>query len=236
MGASVTKPIAVVTGASRGLGHEIAAKLALQGYEVFGLSRTESVHSGLFEFLETDLCSAESVRNAFALIRKRCGRINVLINNAAVLHSQYLMILPDRSIKSMTETNLEGTIIATREALKLMRRVELARVVTVSSMATVLKPEGDSVYAATKAGLEMFTSTVAKEVARDGITCNVLSISAFDSEMYRSLNEQRVGELIKQLPIPGFVDIDDVMNVIDFFLSPRSSGITAQVVRLGGVS
>ncbi len=228
--------VAVVTGGSRGIGLEIAKHLNNASYQVIVLSRTQPQPKLDLLHIPCDLRDPDSIRSAFSEIQQRFGRLDVLINNAATLHSQYLMILPDQSIEKMIETNLTGTVISTREAVRLMRRNKYGRIVFISSMATVLKPIGDSVYAATKAGLEMMSAVIAKEVISYGVTCNVLSVSAFETEMFRSLREETVGRVVSSLTVPGFVSIEDMTNVIDFFLSKKSAGVTAQIVRLGGVS
>lgn len=228
--------IAVVTGGSRGLGLEIAKALGGQQYHVINLSRTPPPTEFHGQHVAVDLSNASSVLAAFSTIRQLTGHVDVLINNAATLHSQYLMILPADSITAMIGTNLMGPILVAREATKLMRKRRYGRIVHISSMASVVKPAGDSTYAATKAGLEVFSTILAKEVFPLGITSNVLSVSAFDSKMYRSLNQERVGKVVEAIPVPGFASIADVMNVINFFLSDSSSGITGQHVRLGGVS
>lgn len=228
--------VAIVTGGSRGLGLDIARHLAARQRRVIVLSRTRPPSDLTVEHVSTDLSNAQSIMDAFDQIRQLTSGVHILINNAATLHSQYLMILPSSSILNMVETNLMGPMIVAREAIKLMRKNRFGRVVNISSMATVLKPVGDSAYAATKAGLEVFSAVLAKEVIQQGITSNVLSISAYDTAMYRSLNPERVGEVVKSLPLPGFVSIEEVMNAIEFFLSESSGGVTGQTLRLGGVS
>jgi 3-oxoacyl-[acyl-carrier protein] reductase len=228
--------VAVVTGASRGIGLEIAKFLTSEGYETISLSRTPpSIESKLIH-IETDLTSMESIQQAFIKIKKEFGRVDVLINNAAVLKSQYLMITPEQSISSMIDTNLTGSIFVSREAIKIMRKRQFGRIIMISSMATALKPIGDAVYAASKAGLETFSSILARECQSIGITSNVLAISAFDTEMYRSLSPENVQKVVDGIPIPGFVSVEDITNVVDFLISTRSGGITAQIIRLGGVS
>lgn len=229
-------PVAVVTGASRGLGFGIAEHLVAKGYLVVGLSRNPPPLDSHFIHLPANLSDTESTISAFREIRHQFGRIDVLVNNAAFLNSQYLMIMPTNSIESMISTNLTGVVVATREALKMMRRNQFGRIIHVSSMATILKPPGDSVYAATKSAVETFSAVIAKEVFDLGITSNVLSISAYDSDMLRSLNQENVTKIIKSLPIARLVELPEVTDILDFLNSPAGSTVTGQVIRLGGVS
>jgi 3-oxoacyl-[acyl-carrier protein] reductase len=102
-------------------------------------------------------------------------------------------------------------------------------------MAVALEPMGDSMYAACKAGLNKMSNIMAKEFAGFGITVNTLAISAIDTDMLRQLNKEKVDKVVAGLPIPRYATMDDITNVIDFFCSPKSNYITAQVIYLGGV-
>lgn len=228
--------VAVVTGVSRGLGLGIAGYLSRSNFLVVGISRSAPPSDLDAVYVNADLTDSGSIVSAFDEIKKQYGRVDVLVNNAAVLDSQYLMIMSTKSIESMVCTNLTGAIIATRESMKIMRKNKYGRIINISSMASVLKPKGDSVYAATKSALEMFSSIIAKEVFTMGITSNVLSISAYDSEMFRSLNHERVQKVIDGLPVPGLVGINNVTNILDYLISTAGDSITGQVIRLGGIS
>lgn len=228
--------VAVVTGVSRGVGLGIARHLSQSNFLVIGISRSTPPSDLDAVYVNADLTDSGSIVSAFDEIKKQYGRVDVLVNNAAVLESQYLMIMSTRSIESMICTNLTGAIIAAREAMKIMRKNRYGRIINISSMATVLKPKGDSVYAATKSALEMFSSITAKEVFTLGITSNVLSISAYDTEMFRSLNHERVQKVIDGLPVPGLVGINNVTNILDYLISTAGDSITGQVIRLGGIS
>ena len=228
--------VAVVTGVSRGVGLGIASHLSKSNFLVVGISRSTPPSDLDAVYVNADLTDSGSIVSAFDEIKKQYGRVDVLVNNAAVLDSQYLMIMSTKSIESMVCTNLTGAIIAARESMKIMRKNKYGRIINISSMASVLKPKGDSVYAATKSALEMFSSIIAKEVFTMGITSNVLSISAYDSEMFRSLNHERVQKVIDGLPVPGLVGINNVTNILDYLISTAGDSITGQVVRLGGIS
>jgi 3-oxoacyl-[acyl-carrier protein] reductase len=106
-------------------------------------------------------------------------------------------------------------------------------------MASSLEPMGDSIYAATKAGIISLANVMAKEFSSMNITCNTLAITAIDTDMLRSHNDtaqDKIKEIIAAMPVPRFADIDDILNVIDFFASDRSSYVTAQTIYLGGIN
>jgi len=229
--------VAVVTGTSRGVGLVIAQYLLSIGYTVYGMSRTSSTikHESFVE-VTTDFRDVESIINSFATIRNDTRVIDVLVNNAASLTSQYLMIMPAEAAKSMLETNLLAPILVTKEALRFLRKSTAGRIINISSMAPRIKAAGDAVYAATKAGLEVFSEITAREVSAYGITSNTIAISAYESEMFRSLNQEIVGKVIESLVQPRLLAPSDITNVIKFLISEESEGITAQTINLGGVS
>jgi 3-oxoacyl-[acyl-carrier protein] reductase len=183
-----------------------------------------------------DVGAADSVTRGFELVRKQFSQVDIVINNAAVLTSQYSMIIPASAAKCMLDTNLFGTFLVSREAAKLMRRSKWGRIINIGSMAVSLEPIGDSVYAATKAAISTLANVMAKEFAPLNVTCNTLGITAIETDMLSQLPREKVDAVIASLPIARYATADDILNVIDFFASERSSYITAQTVFLGGVN
>lgn len=229
--------VVLVTGARRGLGAFIANYFEKQGASVVGFSRhlDGNPTSDRRLDLAVDVGDPVSVNAGFGVVRKRFGRLDICVNNAAVLTSQYAMILPAASAQAMVDTNLMGVFLVSREAAKLMRKGRWGRIVNVSSMAVRLEPMGDSVYAATKAAVTTLANIMAKEFATTNITCNTLGISAFETDMLAQLPREKVDTIIAGLPIPRLAGPDDVGHVLDFFCGPGSESITAQTVYLGGV-
>jgi 3-oxoacyl-[acyl-carrier protein] reductase len=152
-----------------------------------------------------------------------------------VLTSQYAMIMPASAAQAMVNVNIMATFLVSREAAKMMRKAKWGRIVNVSSMAVCLEPEGDSVYAACKAAVTTLSNVMAKEFASLNITCNTLGITAIETDMLRQLPRDKIDQVVAGIPIPRFATADDILNVVDFFASERSSYITAQTVYLGGV-
>lgn len=234
--------IVLVTGSSRGVGLLIAKYFLYHEATVIGVSRGEN--SNLFDeryfHFSVDLGSPESITNCFRKeISKQFKRIDILINNAAVMTSQYSMIMPVKSAVDMININLLGVFLVSREASKLMRSECPSRIINIGSMASSLEPMGDSIYAATKAGIVTLANVMAKEFSSMNITCNTLALTAIDTDMLRSHNDtaqDKIKQIISDLPVPRFADIDDILNVIDFFASDRSSYVTAQIIYLGGVN
>jgi 3-oxoacyl-[acyl-carrier protein] reductase len=230
--------IVIVTGARRGVGRLLSDHFLAQGAQVIGFSRheEEEPRPAAFTGLTVDVADPESVARAFEQVRKRFGRVDIVINNAAVLTSQYAMIMPAGAAKSMLDTNILGTFLVSREAAKLMRKTKWGRIINIGSMAASLEPMGDSVYAATKAAISTLANVMAREFAALNITCNTLGISGIASDMLAQLPKDKIDAVIKGLPLPRYAEADDIFNVVDFFASERSGYITAQTVFLGGVN
>lgn len=228
--------VAAVTGASRGIGMAIAEHFLKEGAAVAGISRGAStIHDEKYLHLSADIGDHEAVRGAFREIRRRFRGLDILVNNAAVLTSQHLLLMPPASVRDMLSTNLLGTIFVSTEAARLMCRKKHGRIINVGSMASVLHPAGDSVYAATKEAAMTLAGVLAKEWSRFNITLNTVGVTAFPTDMLRQLPVDKVAVVLESLPIPGLAAVDDILNVIDFFASDRSGNITAQAVFLGGV-
>lgn len=231
----------IVTGANRGVGLFIAEHFIKNGAVVIGLSRNEPkiIDPNYFHF-SVDISDPEVISNCFRKeISKGFKKIDILINNAAVMTSQYSMIMPIKNVVDMINTNLLGVFMVSREAVKLMRSTAPSRIINVGSMASSLEPMGDSVYAATKAAIITLANIMAKEFSSMNVTCNTLGITAIDTDMLRSHNDtaqEKIKGIISSLPIPRLAERDDILNVIDFYASDRSSYITAQTIYLGGIN
>lgn len=233
-----TGKIVLVTGARRGVGRVVADHFLKHGAQVVGFSRRDEIGdctTGYYPMV-VDVGDSDSVTRGFALVRKTWGRVDIVINNAAVLTSQYAMIMPSLAARSMLETNVLGTFLVSREAAKLMRNGKWGRIINIGSMAANLEPVGDSMYAATKAAVSTLANVMAKEFASMNITCNTLGITAIETDMLSQLPRDKISAIIATLPIPRYAKADDILNVIDFFASERSNYITAQTVFLGGVN
>lgn len=228
---------ALVTGARRGLGRLMAEHILRGGGRVAGFARGEStIDHPDYVHVRVDVGDAESVQAGFARLRQVTDVLHITVNNAAVLTSQYAMIMPPAAAQAMVNTNLLGAFLVSRESAKLMRKGRWGRIVNISSMAASLEPIGDSVYAATKAGLATMTNVLAKELAPLNVTCNTLAVTAIATDMLAQLPEEKVAQVVAGLPLPRFAEPDDVFNALDFLTSERSSYITAQTLHLGGVN
>ncbi|GAB4081374.1 SDR family NAD(P)-dependent oxidoreductase [Modestobacter muralis] len=228
--------VALVTGSRRGIGRMIAEHVLAHGGRVVGFARGEStIDHPDHTHVQVDVADPASVQRGFAELKQVTDAVHIVVNNAAVLTSQYSMIMPPAAAAAMVDTNLLGAFMVSREAAKLMRRSGWGRIVNISSMAVGLEPIGDSLYAASKAGLTTMGNVMAKELAPLGVTVNTLGVSAIATDMLAQLPQDKVDAVVAGLPLPRYAEPDDVLNVLDFFCSERSSYVTAQTVYLGGV-
>ena len=229
--------VTLVTGSRRGLGRLVADHVLAHGGRVVGFARGEStIDHPEYSHLRVDVSDPAEVTRGFAEVRGLTDTVHIVVNNAAVLTSQYAMIMPPAAAAAMVNTNLLGAFMVSREAAKLMRRGKWGRIVNIGSMAAGLEPIGDSLYAATKAGLATMGNVMAKELAPLNVTCNTLAVSAIGTDMLAQLPQDKVDAVVAGLPLPRYAEPDDVFNVLDFLCSERSSYVTAQTIYLGGVN
>jgi 3-oxoacyl-[acyl-carrier protein] reductase len=228
--------VVVVTGTRKGLGRLLADRFLDEGARVIGMSRGETTitHPG-YEHHAVDVGDDAAVRALFAKIARSHGRVDIVVNNAAVLTSIHAMLMPAPRAEEMIRTNFLGSFFVSREAAKLMRKGRFGRIINIGSMAATLEPIGDSIYAAMKAASMTLAAVLAKEFAGYGITVNTLAVTALETDMLAQLPREKIDAVVAGLPIPRFATPDDIFNVVDFFASPESSYITAQTICLGGV-
>lgn len=227
--------VVLITGASKGLGAKLADYFVKQSASVIGFSRTpgELKHDSYRHFC-VDVGDERQVHDAFGQIRADYGRLDVVINSAGIAASQFVALTPTASVEEVFRTNFLGSFTVCREAVRLMMKQKYGRIINISSMMVPLRPAGGAAYSASKAALTQFTQVLAKEVADYGITCNVLGVTAIETDMWKDIPKERLMSLLESLPQKEPAALEDITNVIDFFSSKTSNAVTGQVVYLGG--
>lgn len=236
----------LVSGGSRGLGLAIVERLLERGDEVatFSRSGSESLdrlgerHGHRLVAERLDASDAEAVRGFVARVGERFGRIDHCVANAAIAHEGVLATMTDAEIDAMLAVNLRGSIVLVREAVRqmLVNRSTFASVTVISSVVAARGSPGLSVYAATKAGLEGFARSLARELGSRGIRVNALAPGFLETELSGSLSEEDRGRIVRRTPLGRLGQAADIVGAVEFLASPRAGFITGQVITIDGGS
>jgi 3-oxoacyl-[acyl-carrier protein] reductase len=229
--------VLLITGTSRGIGLGLAEHYLAKGDIVCGCSRAPaSVKHPHYSHFELDVSNEKSVVAMVHAAVRQHGRIDGLLNNAGIASMNHALLSTTATAQAIFATNFHGTFLFCREVAKTMVRQKAGRIVNFATVATPLRLEGESLYAASKAAVESFTEVLARELGPTGITVNAVGPTPVPTDLIKSVPKAKMDALLARQAIQRFGSIDDVINVIDFFLSPQSSFITGQVIYLGGVN
>lgn len=229
--------VIVITGARKGIGKEMAEYFCNQGHLVVGCSRGEAGFShGNYEHHSIDVTDELSVKSFFSLVRKKYGKLDVLINNAAVNNALAPMTLVSyNAAVSTMNTNFIGSFLMARDAVKLMMKNRFGRIISVGSMAVKYEEKGEAIYTASKAAVLAMTRILAKEVYQYGITCNIVSPSAIKTDLMDNINPDALDVVLKRNAIPEMGTPKEMIDAINWLISPQADKITGQNIYLGGV-
>ncbi|HKR21685.1 MAG TPA: SDR family oxidoreductase [Pyrinomonadaceae bacterium] len=232
----MSQQVVLITGARKGIGRALVEHYLALGHSVVGCSRKESdLVNDRYTHYCLDVADEAAVQEMFSQIAANNGRLDVLINNAGIASMNHVLLMSTAKAREIFETNFIGTFMMCREAARLMKKNRFGRIVNMASVATPLKLEGEAIYAASKAAVISFTQVVAKELASFGITVNAIGPTPIDTDLIRSVPQEKLDQLISLQAIKRAGTFSDVTNLIDFLIRPESEFITGQVIFLGGV-
>ena len=232
-------PVVVVTGTSKGIGRAIAEHYLGRGWTVAGCSRRASdLEHASYRHHLVDVTQESQVVEMVRATAKEFGRIDALINNAGIAAMNHLLLTPAATASSVMATNYLGSFVFLREVAKVMSRRKPAggSIVNFSTVAVAYNLEGEAAYAASKAAVESLTRVAARELGPMGIRVNAIGPTPIPTALIRTVPKEKIDALLARQAIPRFGEFADVINVIDFFLEPRSGYVTGQVLYLGGAS
>jgi 3-oxoacyl-[acyl-carrier protein] reductase len=240
----LTDKVALVTGASRGLGKAIALALAAEGASIAAVARSEEALKGTLEAIRAtggvaeafpfDVADEAAVEAAVEKITARFQHIDILVNNAGVTRDGLLMRMKSEDWDAVLNTNLKGAFHLTKPVGRLMVKQRAGRIVNISSVIGLMGNAGQANYAASKAGLIGFSKSVAREFASRGITCNVVCPGFIETDMTRDLGEDLRKKLLERIPLQRFGQPDDVAGTVLFLCSPAAKYITGQILTVDG--
>lgn len=223
----------VVTGASRGLGRAVCERLVAQGVSVFGLAR--QVQGLPFPALACDVADHDAVRRAAQALRHSGVPVSGLINAAGVASMNLALTTPAEVSRRLINTNLLGTIYCCQLLGPLLVRQRCGAIINFSTIAVALGLRGESVYAASKAGVEGFTRAFAREMADFGINVNCIAPGPIDTDLLKGVSATQVADIVARQVIPRQFTADAVCDLVELLLDPRAAAIAGQVLHVGGV-
>ena len=240
----MNKRIAFITGASRGIGRACATALAASGARVVLAARqVEKLEQVAAEIRDTsgdafvvpiDLSSTESVRSAFSKAAKEFGRIDILVNNAAVTKDGLAVRMKQQDWDEVLATNLTGAFVATQQVLLGMMRERWGRIINITSVVAEAGNAGQANYVASKAGLIGLTKSLAQEMASRNVTVNAIAPGFIDTDMTAGLPQEWKDKLLAAIPLGRLGKPEDVAAAVRFLASEEAGYITGQVLNVNG--
>jgi len=228
--------ITLITGTRKGIGKYLAHHLVADGHYVIGCSRSDIDYKlENYEHHNLDVTDEKAVKKLFSTIRKQHGYIDNLINNAGIASMNHSMLTPASTVEKVLKTNVLGTFIFCREAAKLMKKNKHGRIINFTTVAVPLKLEGEAAYVASKAGVKSLTDVLAREYAEYNITVNAIGPVPIETDLIRAVPKDKIQALLARQAIRRFGELEDVSNVVDFYLQDKSDFITGQTLYLGGI-
>lgn len=238
---SDARKIALVTGASRGIGKAIAARLGADGMFVVGTATTAAGAARIADELGADGAGVElrleddaGVAESVAGIQDHYGAPSILVNNAGVTRDNLLLRMTPEQWSAVVEANLTGIYRLTRPLLRAMMRARWGRIVNLSSVVGRMGNPGQANYAATKAGIEGFTRSLALEIGSRGITVNAVAPGFVDTDMTRELTEAQRQAMVDRTALGRMGSVDDVAAVVAFLVSDAAGYITGETIHVNG--
>ncbi len=238
----MTQRIALVTGASRGIGQAIAKRLANEGYLVIGTATSEKGAAAVNDYLQElggagrvlNVQDTEQINQLFDSIEKEFGNVQVLVNNAGITQDGLLMRMDDNAWERVLDVNLTSVFRTSKRAIKGMMKARQGRIINITSVVAAMGNAGQTNYTASKAGIEGFTRSLAREIGSRQITVNCVAPGFIDTDMTSELNEALIQSMLNAVPLARLGKPEDVAAAVNFLASEEAGYITGTVLDVNG--
>lgn len=238
----MTKRIALVTGASRGIGQAIAKRLANEGYLVIGTATSEKGAAAVNDYLQElggagrvlNVQDAEQINQLFDSIEKEFGNVQVLVNNAGITQDGLLMRMNDNAWERVLDVNLASVFRTSKRAMKGMMKARQGRIINITSVVAAMGNAGQTNYTASKAGIEGFTRSLAREIGSRQITVNCVAPGFIDTDMTSELDEALIQSMLNAVPLARLGKPEDIAAAVNFLASEEAGYITGTVLDVNG--
>ena len=241
MGNSLKNQVALVTGASRGIGAAIADCLANEGARVFGTATSDAGATAInargvegLTGLKLDVNDIDGIGTVLGEIAREASAPTILVNNAGVTRDQLLMRMSEDDWGVVLDTNLRSVYRLSKACLRGMMKARSGRIISISSVIGSTGNAGQANYAAAKAGMMGFSRSLAREVGSRGITVNVVAPGFIDTDMTRELNQAQRESMLNDIPLKRLGEVDDIAAAVSFLASASASYITGQTIHVNG--
>jgi 3-oxoacyl-[acyl-carrier protein] reductase len=242
---NLNNQVALVTGATRGIGRAIAQELAKQGAKVVGTATSESGATAISEYLDAiqpgcgkgvvlNVTDAERCNAVVDLVQKEFGGLSILVNNAGITQDQLAMRMKDEEWDAVIATNLTAVGRLSRAVLRGMMKAKHGRIINITSVVGSAGNPGQMNYAAAKAGVAGMSRALAREIGSRNITVNCIAPGFIDTDMTRELGEQQIAALMQQIPLGRFGLPEDIAAAVVFLASPQAGYITGTTLHVNG--
>jgi len=233
--------IALVTGASRGIGRAIAEKLIACGATVIGTATSENGAKAISEYLGNkgkgfvlNVTETDSIEKFLADVRAEFGEIDILVNNAGITRDNLLMRMKDDEWQDIIDTNLSSVFRLSKAVMRAMMKKRYGRIITIGSVVGTMGNAGQANDAAAKAGVICFSKSLAREVASRGITVNVVAPGFIETDMTRALTEDQRAGILSQVPANRLGDAKEIASAVAFLASDEAGYITGETLHVNG--
>lgn len=238
----MTQRIALVTGASRGIGQAIAKRLANEGYLVIGTATSEKGAAAVNDYLQElggagrvlNVQDAEQINQLFDSIEKEFGNVQVLVNNAGITQDGLLMRMDDNAWERVLDVNLTSVFRTSKRAIKGMMKARQGRIINITSVVAAMGNAGQTNYTASKAGIEGFTRSLAREIGSRQITVNCVAPGFIDTDMTKDLDEALIQSMLNAVPLARLGKPEDIAAAVNFLVSEEAGYITGTVLDVNG--